>query len=219
MGARYPYYLLADSPEGQRKEGGVSHTPPKETPTRGDIRQGFVYDRVPHITLKSIANNAEIDVIWEKWQETLEPLRARLNAELGRDPHPPIAKAMGPSLSRGAGEGLAMASDKPLSRTAGEGGERSEAGEGDAAAPWEEWEIPREAGSDWPTEAQKLHTEWWAGRIARQKERRLDRRQGRVRIPLRQALPRQIRASASLARSRSRACRRTALFPVTPTTP
>ena len=42
---------------------------------RGDIRQGFVYERVPHITLKSIANNAEIDVIWEKWQAKLEPLR------------------------------------------------------------------------------------------------------------------------------------------------
>jgi adenine-specific DNA-methyltransferase len=106
MGARYPYYLLADSPEGQCKEGEVSRTPPKETPTRGDIRQGFVYERVPHITLKSIANNAEIDVIWEKWQQTLEPLRARLNAVLGRSPHLPGAGAPGPSLSRGAGEGL-----------------------------------------------------------------------------------------------------------------
>jgi adenine-specific DNA-methyltransferase len=77
MGARYPYYLLADSPEGQRKEAEVSRTPPKETPTHNDIRQGFVYERVPHITLKSIANNAEIDVIWENWQETLEPLRAQ----------------------------------------------------------------------------------------------------------------------------------------------
>jgi adenine-specific DNA-methyltransferase len=37
---------------------------------------------VPHITLKSIANNAEIDVIWDKWQATLEPLRAKLNAAL-----------------------------------------------------------------------------------------------------------------------------------------
>jgi adenine-specific DNA-methyltransferase len=82
MGARYPYYLLADSPEGQRKEGEVTRTPPKETPTHGDIRHGFVYERVPHITLKSIANSAEIDVIWEKWQETLEPLRAQLNAAL-----------------------------------------------------------------------------------------------------------------------------------------
>ena len=82
MGARYPYYLLTDSPEGQRKESKVSRTPPKETPTHNDIRQGFVYKRVPHITLRSIANNVEIDVIWEKWQETLEPLRARLDAHL-----------------------------------------------------------------------------------------------------------------------------------------
>ena len=80
MGARYPWYLLADSPEGQRKEAEITQRAPSEAPTGGDIRQGFVYARVPHITLKSIANNSEIDVIWETWQETLEPLRARLNA-------------------------------------------------------------------------------------------------------------------------------------------
>jgi adenine-specific DNA-methyltransferase len=84
MGARYPYYLLADSPEGQRREGEVTRSPPNETPTHNDIRQGFVYERVPHITLKSIANNVEIDVIWERWQETLEPLRSRLNAAIGK---------------------------------------------------------------------------------------------------------------------------------------
>ena len=84
MGARYPYYLLADSPEGQRKEADVSGQAPSEAPTRGDVRQGFVYQRVPHVTLKSIANNAEIDVIQERWQETLEPLRDDLNARLGR---------------------------------------------------------------------------------------------------------------------------------------
>ena len=50
----------------------------------GSIRQGFVCERVPHITLKSIANNAEIDVIWERHQQLLEPLRAQLNAALGR---------------------------------------------------------------------------------------------------------------------------------------
>jgi adenine-specific DNA-methyltransferase len=120
MGARYPYYLLADSPEGQRKEGEITGTPPKDTPTHNDIRQGFVYERVPHITLKSIANNAEIDVIWERWQETLEPLRSRLNAALGQ--------------------------------------------------PWQEWEIPRHPASEWRAEASKLHEDWWAARIARQKE-------------------------------------------------
>jgi adenine-specific DNA-methyltransferase len=48
----------------------------------GNIRHGFVYERVPHITLKSIANNAEIDVIWDKAQTVLEPLREQLNAAL-----------------------------------------------------------------------------------------------------------------------------------------
>jgi len=84
MGARYLYYLLADSPEGQIKEAEVTRTVPSSQPTRGDIRQGFVYERVPHITLKSIANNTEIDVIWEKYQETLEPLREKLSQALGK---------------------------------------------------------------------------------------------------------------------------------------
>ena len=84
MGARYPYYLLADSPKGRQKEAELTETAPSDSPTRGDIRQGFVYERVPHITLKSIANNAEIDVIWAKHQKTLEPLREKLNKALNK---------------------------------------------------------------------------------------------------------------------------------------
>ncbi|MGY3420326.1 adenine-specific DNA-methyltransferase [Bradyrhizobium sp. F1.13.4] len=105
MGARYPYYLLADSPEGLRKEAEVTQTTPRSATTRGDIRHGFVYDRVPHVTLKSIANNTEIDVIWERWQGALQPLQNDLNKVLGRN------------------------------------------------QPWEEWEVPREAGYPWKPEA------------------------------------------------------------------
>jgi len=82
MGARYPYYLLADSRDGQIKEGEVTRTAPSSQPVRENIRHGFVYERVPHVTLKSIANNAEIDVIWDKWQALLEPLREKLNTAL-----------------------------------------------------------------------------------------------------------------------------------------
>jgi adenine-specific DNA-methyltransferase len=82
MGARYPYYLLADSREGQLKEAEVTRAAPSSQPVHGNIRHGFVYERVPHVTLKSIANNAEIDVIWDKWQAKLEPLRESLNAAL-----------------------------------------------------------------------------------------------------------------------------------------
>ena len=83
MGARYPYYLLSDSHEGQLKEAEIERKAPSEVPTYNDIRQGFVYERVPHITLRAIANNAEIDVIWEDFQEKLEPLREQLNSALG----------------------------------------------------------------------------------------------------------------------------------------
>jgi adenine-specific DNA-methyltransferase len=85
MGARYPFYLLADSREGQIKEAEVVRTARSSLSVHGDIRHGFVYERVPHITLKSIANNAEIDIIWEEWQAKLEPLRESLNAALKRN--------------------------------------------------------------------------------------------------------------------------------------
>ena len=85
MGGRYPYYLLADSREGQAKEAEVTRSAPSIQPVHGNIRHGFVYERVPHITLKSIANNAEIDVIWDKWQAKLEPLREQLNAAIKKN--------------------------------------------------------------------------------------------------------------------------------------
>jgi adenine-specific DNA-methyltransferase len=79
MGARYPYYLLTDSKDGQTKEGQVTGRVPSDAPTHGSIRHGFVYERVPRTSLKSIANNIEIDVIWTEFQGTLMPLRRKLN--------------------------------------------------------------------------------------------------------------------------------------------
>ena len=60
MGAKYPYFHLADSPEGVKKEAEVTGKIPPEYKTDNDIRKGFVYKRVPHVTLKSIANNPDI---------------------------------------------------------------------------------------------------------------------------------------------------------------
>ncbi len=84
MGARYPYYLLADSPAGQAKEAELTDRAASEADTYGRLRQGFVYERVPHITLRAIANNAEIDVIWEEYEEKLAPLRERLSEVSGQ---------------------------------------------------------------------------------------------------------------------------------------
>lgn len=101
MSAKFPYYQLAD-PQGK------------------DIKQGFKYKTVPHITLRDIANNPEIDDIHAKWQQKLEPIQGRLNVLLKKN--------------------------------------------------WQEWEIPREVGTGWPLEAQKLLDQWWQLRGQRQAE-------------------------------------------------
>ena len=87
MEGKYPYYLLADSPAGVMKEAELTNdlNHAINTETSGDIKKGFVYRRVPHITLKSIANNPEIDDIYGKWQTQLEPLRAKINKLAGKN--------------------------------------------------------------------------------------------------------------------------------------
>jgi adenine-specific DNA-methyltransferase len=168
MGARYPYYLLADSPEGLRKEGEVTGAPPKETPTHNDIRQGFVYERVPHITLKSIANNAEIDVIWEKWQEALEPLRADLNAALGKDWQDwEIPREVGDPWPANAAKLWAFAKGKndPNQVQKAIGAINAALGRHYMLDT-----LPDTPRDPWPDEPTALHSKWWQARIARQKE-------------------------------------------------
>ncbi len=141
MGARYPFYLLADSRDGQLKEAEISRKEPSSAPTHGDIRQGFVYERVPHITLKSIANNAEIDVIWEKWQEKLEPIRKQLNESLSKKWEEwEIPRDLSAVIPAKAG----------IQKTGKDN-----------------W-TPAFAGVT--KEVEKLHALWWQYRIARQKE-------------------------------------------------
>ena len=87
MSARFPYYHLADSPEGSKLEMELAGSSSDfsrssfttKVVTTSDIRRGFVYKRVPHITLKSIANNDEIDAIHAAYQAQLLPLRAKIN--------------------------------------------------------------------------------------------------------------------------------------------
>jgi adenine-specific DNA-methyltransferase len=62
MTAVFDYYELAHPDEG--------------------VGSGFKYKTVPHVTLKSIANNPEIDGIHARWQARLEPIRQQLNALL-----------------------------------------------------------------------------------------------------------------------------------------
>lgn len=58
--AKFPYYLLADSENGREKETALGGRTSDTSPVEGRISKGFVYQRVPHITLGSIAQNPDI---------------------------------------------------------------------------------------------------------------------------------------------------------------
>ena len=157
MGARYPYYTLADSADGQREEARLSSSEPKNTATYGDIRQGFVYQRVPHITLKAIANNTEIDTIWEQRQPAVEAALAALNEALHGHQIPF-------SVTRGARKRQTVDFTTPA--------ETIELPNGDPAPAngLLEWEVPREAQHDWPPAARAALAAFWEARITCQQE-------------------------------------------------
>jgi adenine-specific DNA-methyltransferase len=174
MGARYPYYLLADSRDGQFKEAEITRAAPSSQTTRGDIRLGFVYERVPHITLKSIANNAEIDVIWEKFQNKLEPLRERLNQlrgqqwqewEIPRQPEDPwdannrdiFAKLRAEQDRQDKADPRKIQTHLAVINANLKRGYTLET-------------LPERPADPWPQDAAEVHAAWWAERIARQQE-------------------------------------------------
>ena len=165
MAARYPWYLLADSREGRAKEAGADPAPAVRHAVHNDIRQGFVYERVPHITLKSIANNPLIDDIWEKWQAVLEPLR----------------------------------DDAQRTRS---------------ARTWEEWQIPRELPAGAPAAAARSRTPNGGRRASPARGRSTPRSPRAPMSNISTTSPTStMPASASPARSRSKACRRIACCP------
>jgi adenine-specific DNA-methyltransferase len=84
MGARYPFYLLADSRDGRAKEQEVTGRIQSDDPVHGDIRQGFIYERTSHVMLKDIANNSSVDTNWERYAPKCDALRAELNTALGK---------------------------------------------------------------------------------------------------------------------------------------
>ena len=60
MSARFPYFVLADSEEGQSREAASTGIPPSGREVGNDVKKGFVYERVPHVTVRLIANNPDI---------------------------------------------------------------------------------------------------------------------------------------------------------------
>ena len=196
MGARFPWYALKDSEQGAieelaltlgRKPSEAEAAEARRGPFTNDIAHGLVLNRVPHITLKSIANNKAIDVIWDQWQEKLEPLRATLNDAAGtaweewQIPRAPIhpwnqkatkahtkAKALiaereRMSTDEECGNADFAKHDKKIINAIGELNKLT-------GRSLTIDDLPDHAGDKLPAAALEPHAAWWEARIGRQKE-------------------------------------------------
>ena len=197
MGAKYPFYILADSVQGQLKEAELTRTDPKTVDAKNELRHGFAYERVPHITVRSIANNAEIDVIYDAFQAKLEPVREQLNALLGESWEEwQIPREAGQRWDDDAvalhasliehrhrlASTLEVLDTVELSQHADKVREIITAEtapdlkklnalvgmKGKKAFSLDT--LPDEPRDPWPDDAKKLHAKWWKLRIERQKE-------------------------------------------------
>ena len=140
MGARYPYYLLADSPR-RPAQGSRSHPHRARARSRCTATSATASSMSACRTSRSSPSptTPRSTSSGRSGRQTLEPLREKLNAALKKT--------------------------------------------------WQEWEIPREADAKWPDDGEEAARRLVAGaHRPAEGDRRLHRRQGRVRIPLRQAL-------------------------------
>ena len=158
MGARYRYYLLADSREGQLKESEIARKAASTASTYGDIRHGFIYERVPHVTLKAIANNAEIGVIHERMQPVVDDALGELNEALGWHETPFV-------VTTGGRRGCEIRFDAEEHQA-----DTLPNGQEVPAYEMLEWEVPREAPDDWPAVTAEPLTRFWKARVTRQRE-------------------------------------------------
>lgn len=92
------------------------------------LKGGFIYKTVPHVTLKSIANNPEIDAIYERLHPGIDSALVALNAALAATP---------PANAFPVAEGSRKGQKLTLGR------------QGVALL---EWEVPFDLPEDWPTE-------------------------------------------------------------------
>ena len=110
------------------------------------LKGGFIYKTVPHVALKSIANNPEIDAIYDRLHPGIEAALAGLNAALVAPP-PHVLFTVTEGVRKG--QKLAL---------------------GDAGVALLEWEVPFDFPADWPAAAQALFAAFHTARQKMQAE-------------------------------------------------
>lgn len=137
MTAVFDYYELAHPEEG--------------------VGSGFKYKTVPHVTLKSIANNPEIDGIYARMHPAIEKALAELNTALKCTP-------VKFKVERGGREGQFVDFSAPDSATF-----TMPSGQVVKVNELVEWEVPFEFPADWPDAARVPFERFHAARRAMQK--------------------------------------------------
>src|SRR3546814_16686745 len=97
------------------------------------LRGGFIYKTVPHVTLKSIANNPDIDDIFERMKPAIEKALGRINAAL-KSVAPPF------TVTEGGRKGKALTFTK-----------------GDTL---QDWEVALDCTADWKQAASEAYAEY-----------------------------------------------------------
>ena len=120
MTAKYDFFRLRDESTG--------------------VAGNFRYKTVPHITLKSIAQNQNLDPIFAKHQQDLDEALARCNAAVKRVTPPVREKLQAKLLRKQKDEGRKAITDADRRRW-----ELPNDGTG-----WEHWQAPFDTDPDWP---------------------------------------------------------------------
>ncbi|WP_375204243.1 site-specific DNA-methyltransferase [Hyphococcus sp.] len=108
------------------------------------LKGGFDYETVPHIMLSSIANNPDIDTIYEMHHPKIEAALGALNKALIANPPGPLTPLQGVRK----GKAVNFAQGESL----------------------HEWEVPFDWPDDWPDLARKAFDDFHGARQAMQKE-------------------------------------------------
>lgn len=133
MTARFKNYLV------RKPTGGMAENP----------GTGFIYETVPHITLKSIAQNTNLDPIFAKHEPILDAQLAKCNKALDRVPADLHGKLSAKLLSKQKAQGKRAITDADQRRW-------------NFKKKFEHWEVPFDSDPDWPEELRAAVTAYRA---------------------------------------------------------
>ena len=108
------------------------------------LKGGFIYKTVPHVTLKSIANNPEIDAIYEWLHPGIDAALAGLNAGLAQESvRPELVEGLEQTSTSSARTGVVFAVTEGVRK-----GQKLALGPKGVALL--EWEVPFDYPPEWP---------------------------------------------------------------------